>query len=496
MPPTSPPRSPPSIPPLPAASATSARNTGGELERRLAACPTLPTLPAVALQVMRLCQAEEIDLWQVAQALSSDPSLSARVLRAANSASLAARGKVSTVNRAVALLGTKAVVSLTLSFSLLRCRRTDDSDGLDRGAFWRRAVFSALAARSLAEVAAVGVDPEEAFVAALLQDLGMLALAEVFRTRYAQLCNRAGRDHAALAAMERELWGADHAAASAFLARAWQLPQLLVDAVGESHGDFGPNHRPAPGRPQATLSHCVALSGPMADAWVAPAGLETALALDATRVHVHLSPAVLEAVVARMALAVPETSADFEIELGGAGRVDEVLREARQLLVDKGLALPIEQRPVLISADTPFAVAFGYGRSHAEPLALMAASCTAAPGAPPPDLASFLRRGLRAIDLVQITSHGDALALLPATGQAGTRAVAERLMRLATGEGLGQLHLGFAASTPSAPAPSLEALHVAAASALATAFGRGGGLSQVCEAPPFAAAGTPPGAGS
>ena len=67
-----------------------------ELERRILACPTLPTLPAVVLQIMRLCHSEEVDLWKIADALRSDPALTARVLRAANSASVAARGKVGT----------------------------------------------------------------------------------------------------------------------------------------------------------------------------------------------------------------------------------------------------------------------------------------------------------------------------------------------------------------------------------------------------------------
>jgi HD-like signal output (HDOD) protein len=159
-----------------------------ELERRILACPTLPSLPAVALELLRLCRDEETNLRRVAEAISRDPALSARVLRAANSASLAARGKVSTLTRAVPLLGSNATLALALSFSLVRGRRRDDRSGFDHRIFWRRAVFSALAGRVLAESGVRSADPEEAFLAALLQDLGVLALAEVFPAEYGPMC--------------------------------------------------------------------------------------------------------------------------------------------------------------------------------------------------------------------------------------------------------------------------------------------------------------------
>ncbi len=459
-----------------------------EFERRLLACPTLPSLPAVALQVMRLCQPEEIDLWQVAQALSTDPALTAHLLRVANSASLATRGKVTTVNRAVALLGTRAVVSITLSFSLMRGRRSDDHDALDRGALWRRAAYAALAARTLAEVATTRVDPQEAFVAALLQDLGMLALAECFRGEYGRLCARAGRDHAALAVLEREVWSVDHAAASALLARFWLLPPELWRAVGSSHE---PPARlgAAPGEllggvaPQLHLGDCVALSGRIADAWLAPRGLGTALALDGAAEQ--LQPSLMEAVLARMALAVPEISADFEIDLGGPARVEEVLAEARLLLSEKKLALPAERRTAPAASVAPLSAAFGYAQRHAEPVALLVASL--APASPEElcRLVELCRRRLRAIDLVVAGARGEVFALLPSTGLAGARTAAGRLFARAAAELEAPLAMGLASSSPAAPAASFEVLQTAACGALAAALGRSGPEGDLTEAPPF-----------
>ncbi len=447
-----------------------------ELERHILACPTLPTLPAVALEVMRLCHADEIDLCQIADALASDPALTAQVLRAANSVSLAARGKVGTLTRAVPLLGSKAVVALALSFSLVRGRRRDDAPGFDRAAFWRRAVFAALAGRTLAEGAAPSVDPEEAFVAALLQDLGMLALWEVFRREYGPLCARAGGDHRALTALERNGWGADHAEVSALLARSWRLPAPLERALGASHGGPGPGAAPA----EARLVECVALSGLLADVWVAPHGGGAPLsALEPACRRLRFDPGALEAAIARMALAVPETSADFDIDLGGPGRVEEVLAKARGLCAALGPAISLPETEATIeegeALNGSLRFAFECARRRREPLTLLLFSCEppASEGAGAA-LIPALRHWVRATDLLGRTGRGDALLLLPNADVAGGRAVAERVLhRAARSPGLA-LSVGIAGSGPPAPTDSLERLRAAVVEELAAARAWGG----------------------
>src|SRR5689334_8290513 len=141
-----------------------------QLETRILACPTLPTLPAVALDVLKLCQEDDVDVRAVVTCLSSDPALAAKVLRLANSVSLSARGTVGTLRHALTLLGTNAVVALALSFSLVQRRRRDDSNGFDHQAFWHRALATAVASKALASPC--GADPDAAFVCGLMQELG------------------------------------------------------------------------------------------------------------------------------------------------------------------------------------------------------------------------------------------------------------------------------------------------------------------------------------
>ena len=419
-----------------------------ELERRILACPTLPTLPAVVLQIMRLCHEQEIDLRRIAEALSSDPALTARVLRAANSASFAARGKVGTLTRAVPLLGSKAVTAIALSFALVRCRRRDDpGSGFDRAAFWRRAVFAALASRTVAEGAAPSVDPEEAFIAALLQDLGVLALAEVFAVDYGPVWASARGDHDALVALERKGWGADHSDVSALLARSWRLPRSLEHALAASHEGAAPEAAEAEGR----LIECVALSGRLADLWTAPGGDEAAhTALQSSCRRFGFDPAAIEAVLARMALAVPETSADFDIDLGGPAHVEDVLAEARRLLAALGAA-PAEWASAKVEAGEALhrsmRFVFSCARRRREPLSLLLLSYDpSAPEGPARSLLTLVRESVRSTDLLGASAEGEIFLLLPGTDVDGGLAVARRLLQSAAGLPGIELNIGVASS--------------------------------------------------
>ena len=118
-----------------------------KLQRRLEACRTLPTVPAVALQILNLCQDEEVGIGKISRVLAGDPALCAEVLKFANSASYGARCQVTTLERAVTLLGINATLSLSLSFSFVRGLRKHDKTGFDHNSFWRRSAVTGEAAR-------------------------------------------------------------------------------------------------------------------------------------------------------------------------------------------------------------------------------------------------------------------------------------------------------------------------------------------------------------
>src|SRR5665647_2097702 len=94
-----------------------------ELQIQLRACRTLPSVPAVAIKIMELCDQDDVGIPEVAAGLSRDPALAAKGLKFANSVIYGVRSQVTTLDWALAIMGINAVLSLSLSFSLVKTLR-------------------------------------------------------------------------------------------------------------------------------------------------------------------------------------------------------------------------------------------------------------------------------------------------------------------------------------------------------------------------------------
>jgi diguanylate cyclase (GGDEF)-like protein len=299
------------------------------LETKLERCSTLPTLPAAAVKIVELCQQDDVDVDELVAAVSIDPALAAKVLKLVNSAAFGRRQEVRTLSHAVIVLGTSALQALALSFSLVPARR--NRKGTAQDVFWRRAVVSAIAARELAIVAEFPLF-EEAFLCALLQDIGMLALAQVLGEEYDNLLAQGGDDNEALAAMERDALGTDHAEVGAWLLTRWKLPAVMRRAAELSHT---PSRIDAAVEPEsATLVRIAATAGLLADVWLRE---DVASATGRARVRARglfeVSEAKLEALLSRIAGAMPDVGPLFDIDVGDPQAIAGVVEQARETLV-------------------------------------------------------------------------------------------------------------------------------------------------------------------
>jgi len=196
-------------------------------------CPNLPSLPAVALEVLELTQDREVRLEEIAEVVRHDPALTAKILKTVNSSYYGLSKPCPTISRALVFLGLSTVKSLVLSFALVDLTK-GDGGGVDLPKYWRRSLLSASAARRMAARLEEG-DAEEAFVAALMQDIGMLALQAARGEAYGAVIGRAGGDHRRLPEVERSVLGYDHAEVGAALGARWRLPASLVEAIRRHH---------------------------------------------------------------------------------------------------------------------------------------------------------------------------------------------------------------------------------------------------------------------
>lgn len=300
-----------------------------KLEVRLRSCDNLPSLPAVAIRLVAMCRKDEVDLKKLAEVISNDPALSAKVLKVVNSPFYGLRAQVTTISHASALLGMDAVRTLALSFSLLARLQTRRRHGFDYYSYWKRCVLSAISARETAR--SLGLDnPEELFLGGLLQDLGMMVFNEALPGGYGRLYRAAGRSHENLVTLEQENLGIDHAEAGSLVVREWGLPEILQSAIEWSHDPA--SFEGSEGVKKSVA--CVALSGSIADIWLEES-VEDALVRASARADSLLSidSHRLEKILAWVAESTPHVSSLFEISFGTVQEIYEVLEEARQLLI-------------------------------------------------------------------------------------------------------------------------------------------------------------------
>ncbi len=207
----------------------------------LAHLDSLPTLPAIALRVLELTGDHDASVDQLARVLRGDQSLVARILRAVGAASRGVREHVTTIERAIPLLGLRGVRNIVLAVNLFERfgpASPDDaeSETFDRAEFWKHSIAVACVARRLALAAQrAGLDPEDAYLAGLLHDLGKVALDAVFPKAFHRAVAMAEQSRGDLADYEREVLGVDHTVAGRRLAERWRLPQPLADVIWLHH---------------------------------------------------------------------------------------------------------------------------------------------------------------------------------------------------------------------------------------------------------------------
>lgn len=193
----------------------------------------IPTLPAVALQVIRIAQEAEPDFRELASVIRSDPAIAARVMRVANSALLGLAKKPKSIDAAVPMLGIAMIRTLILGFTLADTRRRHPAAKQAYQRLWRNALTEASIAESLAELTP-GIDPPHWFLAGLLQDVGQLAMLDCFPNDYTTLLSAESTD-AELIESERDTFGFDHIQLTTALLEHWGFEPDLIQATQHHH---------------------------------------------------------------------------------------------------------------------------------------------------------------------------------------------------------------------------------------------------------------------
>jgi len=195
----------------------------------------LPTLPTVAVKLLTLMSQEDTSLGDIAKLVGQDAGLTTKIIRVANSSFYSFSNPITTVQQAVTILGSNALRSLVLSFSLL-VLKVGNETRFDHTRFWERSLAGAAAAMAIARQVP-GSDKEEIFIAGLLLNIGELIFASTIAAEYEEFLDSSGDccEGQELERLEEERLGITHSRAGYEVARSWGLPELLLQAIRFHH---------------------------------------------------------------------------------------------------------------------------------------------------------------------------------------------------------------------------------------------------------------------
>jgi len=206
---------------------------------------SLPSPKGVALAVMEICRREDATVAEVAKVVQTDPALTGRLIKQANSAAHAGR-PIASVPDAIMRLGMNIVRSLAMGFSLVDQYHDGPCKAFDYQRFWSHSLLMALAMQEFGGQSRVGAG-DELFACGLLARIGSLALATAYPVEYASILE--DKDTiSTLAERERLRLQTDHNELSAALLTDWGIPHILVEPVlfheEPERSGFSPGSRP------------------------------------------------------------------------------------------------------------------------------------------------------------------------------------------------------------------------------------------------------------
>ncbi len=200
-----------------------------EITEKLTSCK-LPPLPAIIQEIIQLTQDIYADPYDVANLVKVDLSLSASVLKIANSVAFGYAGSVSSIEEGISRIGISRIRDMVLSVSLIKDFRT--VNGLDFQQFWLHSLAVAFASEIIEKNARNLVKPSNhTYTAGLLHKIGIVLLAQNFTPEYEKIIKEVKKAKRELWEIEIDLIGVSHTQASGHVFSEWNLPEIVRDVA-------------------------------------------------------------------------------------------------------------------------------------------------------------------------------------------------------------------------------------------------------------------------
>lgn len=224
-------------------------NASQVIKAALSKIGDIATLPEVTARIITVVDDPKSTARDLHNIIKNDPALASRILKVVNSAFYGLPGQVSEIDRAIVLLGLSAVKNIAISASISRLFNSDRMlEKFNARDLWHHSVAVAVATRQFCVHMGKRPFAEEAFLAGLIHDLGLLVERQAFPDQLAEVIRESVKGGRSFCDLEQEIVGADHQALGSALAAKWKFPRALQTALGYHHnvGNLTADHRVLP----------------------------------------------------------------------------------------------------------------------------------------------------------------------------------------------------------------------------------------------------------
>jgi HD-like signal output (HDOD) protein len=189
-------------------------------------------LPEAVVKIKQLINDATASMYEIAEIINYDPAIMSQVLKISNSALYKFPSTISTVSKAIQVIGTRSVYDLVLAYGIANAFKGIESDVIDLERFWERGVSCGLLAKYFAEELRIK-DPERLFVCGLLHNLGELVMVKL-NPDIARKCSSVDANTRPLD-LELVNLGYSYAEIAAELMKLWGLPAEIYQPIRRTH---------------------------------------------------------------------------------------------------------------------------------------------------------------------------------------------------------------------------------------------------------------------
>lgn len=241
--------------PTSAAAPANAGAVGDIVAKAVKEISHIATLPEITVKIIEMVEDPSSTAQDLHKVIANDPALCSRVLKVVNSSFYGLPGQIGSINRAIVMLGLNAVKNIAISASLAKLFRGGQlCPNFAAKNLWTHSISVGTAAKLLVDELNMGV-PDEAFLAGLMHDIGIMVELQADRAKLIDVLTRCkigadGAPSASMLELEKQVFGADHQAFGRGLCEKWKFPKALGTVCGHHHN---PMELPSGGRSLAAL---------------------------------------------------------------------------------------------------------------------------------------------------------------------------------------------------------------------------------------------------